>query len=303
MCANLVDREVGSIVYTQLLDRRGGIQADLTVTRTGPQTFLLVTGTAVGNHDAAWLRRHLPSDGSAALRDITSSRVCFGLWGPRARDILAPLTRDDVSNAGFPYLTAREITVGNVPLLALRVTYVGELGWELYAPTEYGRALWATLWEAGRPHGMVAGGYRAIDALRLEKGYRVWSSDITPDENPFEAGLGFAVALDKETEFLGRDALVAAKAAGPRKRLRCLVLDDPRAVCLGNEPVRVGGAIVGRVTSGGSGFAVERSIAYAYLPPDAAIGSRGEVEVFGDWIGFEVARDPLWDPSGERIRA
>ena len=303
MCANLVDREVGSIVYTQLLDRRGGIQADLTVTRTGPQTFLLVTGTAVGNHDAAWLRRHLPADGSAVLRDITSSRVCFGLWGPRARDILAPLTRDDVSNAGFPYLTAREITVGNVPLLALRVTYVGELGWELYAPTEYGRALWATLWEAGRPHGLVAGGYRAIDALRLEKGYRVWSSDITPDENPFEAGLGFAVALDKETEFLGRDALVTAKAAGPRKRLRCLVLDDPRAVCLGNEPVRVGGAIVGRVTSGGSGFAVERSIAYAYLPPDAAIGSRGEVEVFGDWIGFEVARDPLWDPSGERIRA
>ena len=205
--------------------------------------------------------------------------MCFGLWGPRARDILAPLTRDDVSDAAFPYLTAREISVGSVPLLALRVTYVGELGWELYAPTEYGRALWSTLWEAGRAHGMVAGGYRAIDALRLEKGYRVWSSDITPDETPYEAGLGFAVALDKAQPSLARDALVAAKAAGPRKRLRCLVLDDPLDVCLGNEPVRVDGEVVGRVTSGGQGFAVERSIAYAYLPPDGrhrhARGGRG----------------------------
>ncbi len=303
MCANDIDRPVGTITYTQLLNRRGGIEADLTVTRVAPTMFLLVTGTAVGNHDAAWLRKHLPDDGSVTLRDNTSARVCFGLWGPRARDILASVTRDDISDAAFPYLSAREITVGSVPVLALRVTYVGELGWELYAPTEYGRALWSTLWEAGRPHGMVAAGYRAIDALRLEKGYRVWSSDITPDETPYEAGLGFAVALDKESEFIGRDALVAAKAAGPRKRLRCLVLDDPQSVCLGNEPVRVGGQIIGRVTSGGYGFAVERSIAYAYLPPSAAIGTRGEVEVFGEWVGFEVAREPLWDPKGERLRS
>jgi len=303
MCANAIDRPVGSIVYTQLLDRRGGIQADLTVTLTAPASFLLVTGTAVGNHDAAWLRQHLPDDGSVTIRDVTASRVCFGLWGPLARDILAPLTRDDVSNEGFPFLTAREITVGSVPVLALRVTYVGELGWELYAPTEYGRALWDTLWAAGAGHGLVAGGYRAIDALRLEKGYRVWSSDITPDETPYDAGLGFAVALDKEAEFLGRDALVAAKAAGPRKRLRCLVLDDPRSVFLGNEPVRIDGGIVGRVTSGGYGFAVDRSIAYAYLPPGAPIGTRGEVEVFGEWVGFEVMREPLWDPAGDRIRA
>ena len=303
MCANEIDRPVGSIVYTQLLDRRGGIQSDLTVTRLADEAFMIVTGTAFANHDAAWLRRHLPEDGTVTLRDITSSRVCFGLWGPRARDILAPLTRDDLSDAAFPFLTAREITVGAVPLLALRVTYVGELGWELYAPAEFGRTLWTTLWEAGMPHGMVAAGYRAIDALRLEKGYRVWSSDITPDENPYEAGLGFAVALDKPGGFLGREALVAAKAAGPRKRLRCLVLDDPGSVCLGNEPVRVDGQVVGRVTSGGYGFAVERSIAYAYLPPTAAIGSRGDVEVFGEWIGFEVAREPLWDPTGERIRS
>ena len=304
MCANDVDRPVGTITYTQLLNTRGGIEADLTVTRTGETSFLIVTGTAVGNHDAAWLRKHLPEDRSVTLRDITAARVCFGLWGPRARDILQPLTRDDLSNAAFPFLTAREITVGSVPLVALRVTYVGELGWELYAPTEYGRALWTALWDAGRPYGMVAAGYRAIDALRIEKGYRVWSSDITPDETPFEAGLGFAVALDKELEFIGRHALVTAKAAGPRKRLRCLVLDDPRSVCLGNEPVRVDGEVVGRVTSGGYGFAVERSIAYAYLPPDrAAFGTRGEIEVFGDWIGFEVVREPLYDPESARIRA
>jgi len=195
------------------------------------------------------------------------------------------------------------ITIGRVPVLALRVTYVGELGWELHAHTEFGVALWDTLVEAGQPHGLTPAGYRAIDSLRLEKGYRVWSSDITPDENPYEAGLGFAVALDKDVDFLGQEALRAAKAAGPQKRLRCLVLDDPRSVCLGNEPVRVDGAIVGRVTSGGYGYAVERSIAYAYLPPDAGIGTRGEIDVFGQWIGFEVVREPLYDPAGERIRS
>ncbi|TMD28456.1 MAG: FAD-dependent oxidoreductase, partial [Chloroflexi bacterium] len=307
LCANDVDRPVGSVTYTQMLNTRGGIECDFTVTRLADDRFWIVTGTAFGNHDLGWIRKHLAGsegdDGRVTVRDVTSARACLGLWGPRARDILGSASRDDLSSDGFPYMTAREVTVGSVPAAALRVTYVGELGWELYPPTEYGLALWDTLWEAGRPHGLVAGGYRAIDALRLEKGYRVWSSDITPDETPFEAGLGFAVRLDKG-DFIGRDALLRAREAGPRKRLRCLVLVDPRAVALGNEPVRVDGAIVGRVTSGGYGFAVERSIAYAYLPPDrAAIGTRGEVEVFGEWIGFEVAAEPLYDPAGERIRA
>jgi heterotetrameric sarcosine oxidase gamma subunit len=303
MAANDVDVPVGRIVYTSLLNRRAGIEADLTITRIAGDRYFIVTGTAVGQHDLAWLRSHLPDDGSVTLNDLTSGRVCFGLWGPRTRDVLAPRTTDDLSNDAFPFLTARPITIGRVPVLALRVTFVGELGWELYAHTEFGVALWDTLVDAGRPHGLVPAGYRAIDALRLEKGYRVWSTDITPDETPFEAGLGFAVAMDKEAEFIGRDALVAAKAAGPRKRLRCLVLDDARSVCLGNEPVRIGGEVVGRVTSGGYGYAVEQSIAYAYLPPDAPIGTRGEIDVFGEWIGFEAVREPLWDPSNERIRA
>ncbi len=304
LCANDIDRPVGSIVYTQMLNRRGGIECDFTVTRLAEDRFLIVTGTAFGNHDLGWIRRHLPDGGSVRVRDTTSARACFGLWGPRAREVLAPLTMDDVSNEAFPYLTAREVSVAGVPVLALRVTYVGELGWELYPPAEYGRALWNALWNGGREQGLVAGGYRAIDALRLEKGYRVWSSDITPEETPYEAGLGFAVRVEKGVDFVGREALVAAKTAGPRKRLRCLVLDDPRSVALGNEPVRVDGAIVGRVTSGGYGFAVDRSIAYGYLPPEqSAIGTRGEVEVFGEWIGFEVVREPLWDPDGARIRS
>ena len=304
LCDNDVDRAVGSVVYTQMLNSRGGIECDFTVTRLADDRFLIVTGTAFGNHDLGWIRKHLPDDGSVRVRDTTSARACFGLWGPRARDILAPLTKDDVSDAGFPYMTALEITVAEIPVLALRVTYVGELGWELYPPSEYGRALWNVLWAAGAEHGLTAAGYRAIDALRIEKGYRVWSSDITPEETPYEAGLGFAVRLDKGADFLGREALVAAKAAGPKKRLRCLVLDDPRSVALGNEPVRVGGQIVGRVTSGGYGFAVDRSIAYAYLPPDqATIGTRGEIDIFGASVGFEVMREPLWDPDGARIRA
>jgi glycine cleavage system T protein len=304
LCANDTDRPVGSITYTQMLNTRGGIECDFTITRLAEELFLIVTGTAFGNHDLGWIRAHLPADGSVRVRDVTSSRACLGIWGPRARDILAPLTKDDLSNEAFPYLTAREITLGHVPVLALRVTYVGELGWELYPPSEYGRGLWQTLWEAGRAQGMLAGGYRAIDALRLEKGYRVWSSDITPEETPYEAGLGFAVRLDKGIDFIGREALLARKADGPRRRLACLVLDDPRSVTLGNEPVRIDEAIVGRVTSGGYGHAVGKSIAYAYLPPERAVpGTRGEIDVFGAWVGAEVVREPLWDPAGERIRS
>jgi glycine cleavage system aminomethyltransferase T len=190
-----------------------------------------------------------------------------------------------------------------VPVRALRVTYVGELGWELYCPAEYGLTLWRTLWEAGRPFDLVAGGYRAIDSLRLEKGYRVWGADVTPDETPYEGGVGFAVKLDKPGGFVGRDALVEAREKGPRAVLCCLTLSDPRSVALGNEPVRAGDSIVGRVTSGGYGYSVEHSIAYGYLPPEhAGAGTGVAVEIFGRWVEGEVAGEPLFDPSGERIR-
>ncbi|HWO48181.1 MAG TPA: aminomethyltransferase family protein, partial [Solirubrobacterales bacterium] len=221
----------------------------------------------------------------------------------RAREVLQPLTPQDLGNEAFPYMSLRETTVGEVPVRMLRVTYVGELGWELYCPTEYGLGLWRALWEAGQPHGMVAGGYRAIDSLRLEKSYRVWSADITPDETPYEGGVGFCVKLDKEGGFLGQEALIEAKERGLRSRLCCLTLSDPRSIALGNEPVRVGGEIAGRVTSGGYGYTVERSIAYAYLPPEASEpGTAVEVEIFGRWVEGEVAREPLFDPEGDRVR-
>jgi glycine cleavage system aminomethyltransferase T/glycine/D-amino acid oxidase-like deaminating enzyme len=302
LCDNRVAREVGQITYTQMLNSRGGIECDFTVARLAEERFSIVTGTAFGNHDREWIRRHLPDDGSVQVHDVTSAWACFGIWGPRARDVLAPLTPQSLASEDFPYMRLREITVGHMPVRALRVTYVGELGWELYCPTEYGPSLWRTLWEAGGPHGIVAGGYRAIDSLRLEKGYRVWGADITPDETPYEGGVGFTVKLDKD--FVGRDALVRAREAGPRAQLCCLTLEDERSVALGNEPVRVGGEIAGRVTSGGYGYTVGRSIAYAYLPPEhAAPGTGVAVEIFGRWVDGEVVSEPLFDPEGERIRA
>jgi 4-methylaminobutanoate oxidase (formaldehyde-forming) len=296
MCANRVARDVGAITYTQMLNPRGGVECDFTVTRLAEDRFRIVTGTAFGRHDLAWIRTHA-TDG-VQVEDVTSKYACLGLWGPAAREILQPLTTDELT---FPYMRAREIAVGPVPCLALRVTYVGELGWELYCPMEFGLRLWDTIWEAGRDFGLVAGGYKAIDSLRLEKGYRVWGSDVTPEDTPYEAGLGFAVKPDKG-EFIGRDALVARTE--PERRLACLVLEDPRAVALGSEPVRVEGEIVGRVTSGGYGYTVERSIAYAYLPTSAAAaGTEVAVEIFGEWIAGHVAEEPLFDPQGERIRA
>jgi glycine cleavage system aminomethyltransferase T/glycine/D-amino acid oxidase-like deaminating enzyme len=301
VCANRVARDVGDVTYTQLLNARGGIECDFTVTRLSEERFRIVTGTAFGQHDLAWIRQHAPRDGSVHVADVTSAFACFGVWGPNARALLQPLTTTDLANDAFRYLQAKEVSIGAVPCLAVRVTYVGELGWEVYCPAEFGARLWDTIWAAGKEHGLVAAGYKAIDSLRLEKGYRVWGADITPEDSPFAAGLGFAVKLDKGA-FLGREALLAAPE--PENVLRCLTLDDPRAVALGSEPVRVGDRLVGRVTSGGYGYTVERSIAYAYLPADdGRIGTRVAVEIFGDWVEGEVVAEPLYDPAGERIRA
>ncbi|MGH2938749.1 MAG: GcvT family protein [Solirubrobacterales bacterium] len=302
LCDNRVARGVGQITYTQMLNQRGGIECDFTVSRLGEERFGIVTGTAFGNHDREWMRRHLPEDGSARIADVTSQSACFGVWGPRTRDVLQTLTPADLSNDAFPYMTLQEITVGDVPVRALRVTYVGELGWELYCPTEYGLGLWRAIWEAGQEHDIVAGGYRAIDSMRLEKGYRVWGADITPDETPDEGGVGFCVKLDKG-EFIGRDAL-GAKEDAMRQCLACIVLDDPRSIALGNEPVRIDGNVVGRVTTGGYGYTVGRSIAYAYLPASlVAPGTAVAIEIFGTWVEGEVAAGPLFDQAGERIRS
>jgi 4-methylaminobutanoate oxidase (formaldehyde-forming) len=301
LCANDVDRPVGRMTYTQLLNAHGGIEADLTVTRLGPAHFRLVTSTASGVRDADWLRKHaLSMDADVLVDDVTGAYGCLCLWGPRARDILQPLTDTPLSAADFKFMRAVSLFVGPVPTLAQRVTFVGELGWELYAPTEYVLTLWDLLQEAGAPHGLRPAGYRAIDAMRLEKGYRVWGTDLTTDTTPFEAGLASFVHLEKP--FLGREALLTERDAGPPGRLlRCLVLDDPATVCLGSEPVRINGVPAGRVTSGGFGYRVGASIAYAYLPADVPNGTPVEVGVFDRWVPAVVRQDPLFDPKMQHV--
>jgi 4-methylaminobutanoate oxidase (formaldehyde-forming) len=201
-------------------------------------------------------------------------------------------------------MTAKQITVGNIPALALRVTYVGELGWEFYAPSEYGEQLWDTLWEAGKPFGLIAAGYKAIESLRLEKGYRYWSADITPDYTPYEAGLGFAVALNKNTDFIGKKSLEKMKAEGVKQKLCCLTLEEPNTIVFGSEPIRYEEKVVGWVTSGGYGYSINESIAYAYLPIELAkAGTRVSVECFGVEIQAEIQKEPLYDPKGEKIKA
>ncbi|MBU0510577.1 MAG: FAD-dependent oxidoreductase [Chloroflexi bacterium] len=305
LCANDIDQSVGDVVYTQALNQSGGIECDFTVTRLADDRFFIVTGTAVGVHDLSWLRLNAPDDGSVIIDDVTPGYACLGLWGPKARSILQKTTKDDVSNEGFPYMTAKKITTGDVPVLAMRVTYVGELGWEFYAPMEYGLRLWDTLWEAGQPEGLVAAGYRAIDTLRLEKGYRYWSGEISPDYTPYEAGLGFAVKLDKG-DFIGRYALLEQKEAGLRRKLCCMTLENDRVIAFGNEPIRTRGSdeIVGWVVSGGYGYSVAKSIVYGYLPIEyATVGTELEIEYFGESIGAVVEQEPLWDPGGKRIKA
>jgi glycine cleavage system T protein len=305
VCANDIAQPVGSVIYTEALNKRGGIECDFTVTRLAEDRFLIITGTAFGQHDLSWLSLNMPEDGTVSIEDVSSSYTCIGLWGPKSRMILQKLTNADISNDAFPYMTAQRIIVGDVPSLAMRVTYVGELGWEFYCPMEYGLRLWDNLWEAGQPEGMVAGGYKAIDTLRLEKAYRYWSGEISPDYTPFEAGLGYFVKLDKG-DFIGKEALLKQKQEGLKRKLCCLTLADDRTVALGKEPIRLVGKdkIIGWVASGGYGYSVGASIVFAYLPIEhSKVGTELDIEFFGERVGALVARAPLWDPKGERIKA
>ncbi len=303
LCANQVDRPVGSIVYTAMLTPSGGIKCDLTVTRLAEDRYMVVTGGATSEHDRAWIERHVPRDGSVRVEDGSGRRCCIGLWGPLARELLRRLTEEDLSDGGFPYLTARPLSLAEVPALAARISYVGELGWELYAPIEFGRRLWDLLWHAGEDLGVVAAGLGAFDSMRLEKGYRLWGADIHTEYNPYEAGLGFAVKLRKG-DFIGRDALRRSRSAGITRRLRCLTLDDASVALLGSEPVLTGGEVTGYVTSADYGYSVGRSIAYGYLPAESAeLGARVQVESFGELHAATVTGEPLWDPAGERMRA
>ncbi|MFC5199810.1 MULTISPECIES: GcvT family protein [Streptomyces] len=295
MTSNNLRKKPGAVTYTLLLDGTGGIRSDLTVARLAPDRFQVGANSPA---DLDWLTRHAPRD--VHIRDITSGTCCVGVWGPLARDLVQPLTRDDFSHEGFGYFRAKETYLGHVPVTAMRLSYVGELGWELYTTADLGLRLWDTLWEAGQPHGVVAAGRSAFNSLRLEKGYRAWGTDMTDEHNPFEAGVGFAVRMDKDG-FVGQEALHGLAAAEPARRLTALLLDDPASVVLGKEPVHVDGAPAGYVTSASYGYTLGRCVAYAWLPALPA-GTGVHIEYFGEKIPATVADEPLFDPGMTRIR-
>jgi glycine cleavage system aminomethyltransferase T len=296
---NQLDKPVGSVTYTLMLDEAGGIKSDITVARLEENHFQLGLN---GPRDIEWMKRHLPEDGSVQVRDISGGTCCIGVWGPQARELVQSLSPNDLSNEAFGFFKARRLYVGEVPVVALRVSYVGELGWEIYASADLGLRLWDLLYEAGRPLGAIAAGRGAFNGLRLEKGYRSWGTDMTTEHDPYEAGLGFAVKPDKG-DFVGREALLRRKEAGQRRKLSCLLVDDPRVVVMGSEPVYSGGGAVGYVTSAAYGYSLGQSIAYAWLPPGLSEeGAQVEIEYFGERHGATVAEEPLFDPAMKRMR-
>ena len=301
VAGNLIDRPAGSVIYTQLLEKDGGIAADVTITRLSDQHFRLVTGAGYVNSDLGWLRMQVrEGDPPVEIRETTEELSVIGMWGPRAREVLEQVTRHDVSESAFAFMQAREIRVGGAHVLAQRVTYVGELGWELYVHPAWAVQVWDRLMSAGHPFGIRPGGYRVLDSLRMEKGYRYYGTDLTLLDNPFEAGLGFCVRLDKG-ELNARDALVAAKAAGIKRRLRTLVVGgEEYAPIYGGEAVHQDGRVVGRLRSSAYGFTVRRNLAYSYLPVEIKGGAALEVEVFGERIPAAVTADAALSKHAEQ---
>ena len=294
VAGNRIDRPVGTVVYTQLLDRDGGIAADVTVTRLAEEHFRVVTGAGYVNSDLGWLRLQMrKGDAALDLRETTEELSVIGMWGPNARNVLERLTDDDMSEAGFPFMQARRIAVGGTQALAQRVTYVGELGWELYVDPAWAVQVWDRLMGAGRELGIRAGGYRALDSLRMEKGYRYYGTDLTQLDNPFEAGLGFCVQMDKG-DFNGRDALLAVRDSGIKRRLRTLAVGgDEYLTIYGGEAVHSEGRVVGRVRSCAYGFTARKNLAYSYLPIELKPGGTVQVEVFGKLIPAIITADSV----------
>lgn len=300
-----IDKSIGSVTYTLMLTEDGGIRSDLTVARIGDDLFQV---GANGGQDLDYLTREAADQTAASpaewvkVRDTTGGTCCIGVWGPRARDLVQPLTPADLTNNGLKYFRAVSTTIAGIPVRIMRLSYVGELGWEIYASAEYGQQLWDALWGAGRPIGLIAAGRAAFNSLRLEKGYRSWGADMTTEHTPAEAGLEFAVRPAKG-EFVGKAALDGAADAPLARRLRCLTVDDGTSMVLGKEPVYVAGDVAGYVTSAAFGHTVRRPVAYAWLPGDVEAGDRVEVEYFGARIAATVQSEPLVDPEMAKIRA
>ncbi|MEE8189038.1 MAG: FAD-dependent oxidoreductase, partial [Kiloniellales bacterium] len=301
LAANDLDKPPGSVTYTQLCNAQGGIEADLTITRLTEDRFYIVTGSGFGVRDSNWILAQMPRDGSVTFQDVTSSKAVINLCGPRARDILRKVADGEVSHNAFPFMAAREIAIGYAPVLALRLTYVGELGFELHMPTEYALHVYERLWDAGEEFGIVNAGYRAIDTLRMEKRYLYWGADITPDYSPYEAGLGFCVKLNKG-DFLGRDALARIEEAGPKQKLCCFALEEPAPV-YGGEAILRGGKVLGVTSSGNYGHTVGKSIVLGYLPAEEAGHDDYEIEAYCERFAAKRHGRALYDPDRTRILA
>lgn len=308
ICANDVSKDVGALVYTQMLNSRGGIECDLTVARLSKDAYYIVTGTGFRTHNSAWIRQNVPSGLDVNLCDVTEDWGTLSLMGPRSRDILRLVTKDDVSNHGHPFATWRSVNIAGHDVRGLRITYVGELGWELHMPNSAMGAVYDALLEAGRPHGIANAGYRAIESLRLEKGYRAWGADISPADSPFEAGLGWAVKLKTNTPFLGREAASRASHGPRRKCLACFSVDDSKVVLSGRETILRDGEPVGWLTSGGWGYTVGKNIGYGYVrnedgvDRDFLISGRYELEVACERVPCRFEADIPYDPKMTRVR-
>ena len=296
-----MDKAVGTVTYTQLCNAQGGIECDLTMTRLGEQHWYVVTGSAFGAHDMGWIRSNSPDDGSVQVRDLTSANAVINLCGPAARDVLQAVSEDDVSNDTLRYATARDITIGAAPVLAMRIGYVGELGWELHVPTSYAAHVYQLLKDAGREHGIANVGYRAIDTLRMEKGYLYWSTDITPDTSPWEAGLGWRVNMNKG-DFCGRDALEAQRTSGVTRKLCTFTLEE-MAYPVSGEAIIADGAVVGFTTSANFGHTIGKPIAHGYLPIELADRSDFVIEVYGEPIPATRHDGALYDPNNIRLKS
>ncbi len=309
ICANDVAKPAGRLTYTQLLNTRGGIEADLTVARLAEDKFYIVTGTGFRTHDYGWIEDHLPKGSRVTFSDVTEDFGTLSLMGPQARKVLEKVTGADVSNASFPFGHVRELTIAGHVVRALRVTYVGELGWELHVPIGATGDVFDALMAAGKPYGIRPTGYRAIESLRLEKGYRAWGSDITPNDTPFEAGLGWAVKLKKDVDFVGRSALQAKQGQALVKSLACFTVDDPSIVLLGRETILRNGEPVGYLTSGGYGYTVGKNIGYGYVRNAAGLdeawlkAGRYELVVAMETVATDLHLGPLYDPAMHRIKA
>ena len=308
IAAGNVDRAVGSLTYTQMLNDNGGIEADVTVARVARDEFYIVTGTGFATHDFDWISRNIPAGARAELVDVTSGSAVLSLMGPEARDILARVCPDDLTNAGFPFGTARRISVASCPVLALRVTYVGELGWELHMPTDVAVTVYEALMAAGAGLGLVNAGYRAIETLRLEKGYRAWGSDIGPDHTPVEAGLAWACKMKSGVPFLGRDAVAAQLEGGVKKRLAGFTVDSPDVILLGRETIYRDGVRVGWLSSGGFGHTLGKPIGYGYVREAGGVAEdwmqtgRYELEVASERVPCKIHVTALYDPLNARIK-